>query len=134
MADNPLPRILIVEDDATFRETVCDVLRDAGYRVRGARSLKKATKRLSRHEFDLVLTDVNIGDRTGFEVLQIATEKRPEAKIVLMSAQADQEIIQQALQAGAKRFLPKPFRVKELLTTLQEIFQEQQDAEDKLQS
>lgn len=134
MADNPLPRILIVEDDTTFRETVCDVLRDAGYRVRGARSLKKATKRLSRHEFDLVLTDVNLGDRTGFEVLQIATEKRPEAKIVLMSAQADQEIIQQALQAGAKRFLPKPFRVKELLTTLQEIFQEQQDAEDKLQS
>lgn len=133
MEESSLPRILIVEDDATFRETVCDVLRDAGYRVRGARSLKKATKRLSRHEFDLVLTDVNIGDRTGFEVLQIATEKRPEAKIVLMSAQADQEIIQQALQAGAKRFLPKPFRVKELLTTLQEIFQEQQDAEDKLQ-
>jgi two-component system response regulator PilR (NtrC family) len=121
MGDQPLPRILIVEDDQTFRETVVEVLRDEGYKVRGARSLRKATKRLSRHNFDLVLTDVHIGDHSGLEVLQLAAEKHPNAKIVLMSAQADPEIIEQAMESGAARFLPKPFRVKELLQTIEEL-------------
>src|SRR3954447_3305183 len=107
MADQPLPRILIVEDDQTFRETVCEVLRDMGYKANGARSLRKATKRLNKHQFDLVLSDVHIGNHTGFEVLHIANEKRPGTKIVLMSAQADPEMVQQAEDSGAARFLPK---------------------------
>lgn len=121
MGDQPLPRILIVEDDQTFRETVAEVLRDVGYKVRGARSLRKATKRLTRHKFDLVLTDVHIGEHSGLEVLEIATQKMPNAKIVLMSALADPEIVQQAKDSGAARFLPKPFRVKELLQTIEDL-------------
>jgi DNA-binding NtrC family response regulator len=121
MGDQILPRILIVEDDQTFRETVTEVLRDVGYQVRGARSLRKATKRLTRHKFDLVLTDVHLGEHSGLEVLQVATQTRPEAKIVLMSAAADPAIVQQAMDSGAARFLPKPFRVKELLQTIEEL-------------
>jgi two-component system response regulator PilR (NtrC family) len=121
MNDQALPRILIVEDDQTFRETVAEVLRDVGYKVRGARSLRKATKRLTRHKFDLVLTDVHIGEHSGLEVLQVATQTRPNAKIVLMSAAADPDIVQRAMESGAARFLPKPFRVKELLQTIEEL-------------
>jgi DNA-binding NtrC family response regulator len=124
MSDQSLPRILIVEDDQTFRETVTEVLRDVGYRVKGARNLKKATKRLTKHKFDLVLTDIHIGDHTGLEVLQVATQTRPEAKIVLMSAHADPDIVQQAMDSGAARFLPKPFRVKELLKAIEELLEE----------
>jgi len=121
MGDQSLPRILIVEDDQTFRETVTEVLRDVGYKVRGARNLKKATKRLTKHKFDLVLTDINIGNRSGLEVLQVATQTRPDAKIVLMSAHADPDIVQKAMDSGAARFLPKPFRVKELIQAIEEL-------------
>ncbi len=127
MSDNLLPRILIVEDDETFRETVRDVLRDVGYKVKGACSVDKAAKRLHKHPFDLVLSDVNIGNHSGFEVLQIANETRPNAKIVLMSARADPEVVQQALESGAARFLSKPFRVKELLQTIKELLADGQD-------
>src|SRR3989442_839399 len=120
MSDHALPRILIVEDDQTFRETVCEVLRDVGYKVKGARSLRKATKRLNKHNFDLVLTDVHIGSHSGLEVLQIAHKTRPDAKIMLMSALADPGVVQEALESGATRFLPKPFRVKELLQAIEE--------------
>jgi len=130
MADQSLPRILIVEDNQTFRETVTEVLRNVGYRVKGARNLKKATKRLNKHKFDLVLTDVHIGNHTGLEVLQVATQTRPDAKIVLMSAHADPDVVRQAMDSGAARFLPKPFRVKELLQAIEELLGDnQQNAE-----
>jgi CheY-like chemotaxis protein len=120
MSNTVLPRILIVEDDQTFRETVSEILRDVGYQVKGARTLRKATKRLKKHKFDLVLTDVHLGGDSGFDVLQIAHEKRPEARIMLMSSQVDPELIEQALASGATRFISKPFRVKELLQAVEE--------------
>lgn len=119
-----LPRILIVEDDETFRDTVREILQDSGYKVRGARSLKKATKRLTRHKFDLVLTDFHLNKHTGFEVLQVAAEKHPHAKVVLMSAHADPQVVEQALESGATRFISKPFRVKELLQLVEELLDE----------
>ncbi|MFN8421396.1 MAG: response regulator [Anaerolineae bacterium] len=128
MSKDDLPRILIVEDDETFRETVLEVLRDVGYRVKGARSVNKAEKRLRKHKFDLVLSDVHIGDQSGFDVLQIAAEKRPNAKLVLMSSKADPDMMEQAISSGASKFLPKPFRVKELLTLIEEMTE--QEAED----
>jgi DNA-binding response OmpR family regulator len=121
MSDSGLPRILIVEDDQTFRETVLEILRDVGYKVKGARTLRKATKRLKKHAFDLVLTDLHLGEDSGFEVIQIANEKRPKAKIVLMSSRTDHELVEQGLATGAAKFIAKPFRVKELLETIEDI-------------
>jgi len=123
MNSGDLPRILIVEDDQTFRETVCEILRDVGYKVRGARSFKKASKRLTHHEFDIVLSDINLGNHTGFEVLQVAHKARPDAKIMMMSSRADPELVQQALDNGAQRFLEKPFRVKELLQAVEGLLE-----------
>jgi DNA-binding response OmpR family regulator len=121
MNKSDLPRILIVEDDQTFRETVLEILRDVGYKVKGARTLRKATKRLKKHPFDLILTDLHIGEDSGFQVIQIANEKRPNAKIVLMSSMVDPDVIQQGLESGAARFIAKPFRVKELLEAIEDI-------------
>lgn len=118
------PRILVVEDDATFRETVREILRDMGYKVRGARSLDKAKHRLTHHSFDLVLSDIDIGDGSGFDVLQIARDAHPEAPIVLMSANAGPEVVQSALDSGAARFLPKPFGLKELMHTIESLLAE----------
>lgn len=121
MTRKDTPRILVVEDDSMFRETVREVLRDLGYKVRGARSLSKATKRLTRHSFDLVLSDIDIGDGTGLDVVQIARKAHPDAPIVLMSANADTDVIQQAMESGVARFLPKPFGLAELMNTISEL-------------
>ncbi|MBO9308996.1 MAG: response regulator [Chloroflexi bacterium] len=108
-------RILIVEDNAVFRETVRDLLRDLGYEVRGARSYRKAVKRLTHHRFDLVLSDIELGDGSGFDVLQLARQTHPESRVVLMSGDADPETVRAALASGAVRFLPKPLTLGALL-------------------
>jgi len=121
MGKSKAPRILVVEDDAAFRETVREILRDMGYKVRGARNLTKAVKRLTHHSFDLVLSDVEIGDGSGFDVLEIARSTHPEAPIVLMSGNANAEMMQVALESGAARVLPKPFGLKELIQTVNSL-------------
>jgi DNA-binding NtrC family response regulator len=108
-------RILIVEDNEGLRTIVRDLLRSMGYEVRGARSYRKAVKRLTRHKFDLVLSDMEIGDGSGFDVLQLARRTHPESCVVLMSGDADPETVQAALESGAARFLPKPLTVGALL-------------------
>ena len=120
-------RILVVEDDTTFRDTVREILQDMGYKVRGARSVQKAVKRLTRHKFDLVLSDIHIGEGSGFDVVQVARQARPNARIVLMSASANPEMIQAAQATGAVHFLPKPFGLKELLATMERILAETPD-------
>jgi DNA-binding NtrC family response regulator len=114
-------RILVVEDNRTLREEVRELLEDAGYRVRGARNVKKAAHRLSHHKFDLILTDYDLGDATGFDVLEVATTHHPDAKLVVMSADANPELSDQALKSGAARFLEKPFRAARLLELVNEV-------------
>ncbi len=118
------PRILVVEDNEVLRAEVRELLQDAGYRVRGARNVRKATHRLVHHSFDLILTDYDLGDATGFEVLEVASTRHPNAKLVVMSADSDPELSQQALQSGAARFLEKPFRAATLLATVAELLKQ----------
>jgi len=116
--EQPL-RILVVEDNDTFRETVRDLLRDAGYEVRGARNVRKAAKRLNKHTFDLVLTDFNIGEATGAQVIEVANAINPAMKLVVMSG--DQALATEAVIAGAARFIAKPFGMHELLGLIAEM-------------
>ncbi len=112
-------RILVVEDNDTFRETVRDLLKDAGYKVRGARSVRKAAKRLNHHTFDLILTDYELGDASGLDVIEIANARHPGIKLVMMSGR--DEMAAQALESGAARFLAKPFDAHELLHTIEAL-------------
>ncbi len=120
MGKKALPRILIVEDDQTFRETVCEVLRRQGYRVKGARTLKKASKQIEKHNYALVLADVQLGQDTGLDVLKMTRQRRPTAKILMMSGLADSSVVHQALDSGAVQFLHKPFGANELIQAVHE--------------
>ncbi len=68
-----------------------------------------------------MLTDVDLGDASGFDVLEVANARHPDAKLVVMSASQNPELSEQALQSGAARFLAKPFRAKTLLDTVAEV-------------
>lgn len=122
-------RILIVEDNAVFRETVRELLRDMGYKVRGARSYSKAVKRLTHHKFDLVLSDMDIGDGSGFDVLQLTRQTHPNACVILMSGDADPQTVQAALESGAAHFLPKPFSLQALRQSIEAALNEAQSDE-----
>ena len=113
MSNTVLPRILTVEDDQTFRETVSEILRDVGYKVKGARTLRKATKRLTKHKFDLVLTDVRMpGLMDGLALVAQVQIDHPAIRSIVVSGNASAE---QASDAGALGFVAKPYLAQTMI-------------------
>jgi len=108
-------RILVVEDERAIRLAVCGLLRRSGYEVEVAETGERAVERLAREAFDLVLTDLALGEGcTGMEVLASAREIRPETAVVMITAHGTEEIAVQAIANGAADYVAKPFDNDEL--------------------
>ena len=107
-------RILIADDDRLVRESLHDVLADLGCDIAQAGSGTDAIAMLRRMHCDLLLSDVDMPDMTGFQLLSWVTDSthfnhlaaRPP--VVLMSARADHQLGLAATRAGAVTLLSKP--------------------------
>jgi two-component system response regulator PilR (NtrC family) len=115
----PAPRILVVEDDLGMREILELMLQRMGYRVELAANGRQALAILTSQRFDLVLSDIRLGDLTGLEVLKFAKEKAPETVVIMISAYATTETAVEAMNLGAYDYVPKPFDIEELQDTIQ---------------
>jgi CheY-like chemotaxis protein len=103
--------ILIADDDRLVRESLHDVLADFGWAIEEAGNGTDAIAVLSRMRCDLLLSDVDMPDMTGFQLLSWVTGQAhltPRPPVVLMSARADHQLTQAAQQAGAVTLLSKP--------------------------
>jgi CheY-like chemotaxis protein len=107
--------ILIADDDRLVRESLHDVLADFGWTIEEAGNGTDAIAVLSRMHCDLLLSDVDMPDMTGFQLLSWVTDSthfsgQPSARppVVLMSARADHQLGLAAKRAGAVTLLSKP--------------------------
>jgi len=108
-------RILVVEDEKAIRLALRGLLRRSGYEVEVAETGERAVKRLTSEAFDLVLTDLALGEGcTGMEVLASAREIRPETAVVMITAHGTEEIAVQVIANGAADYVAKPFDNDEL--------------------
>src|SRR4051812_27211887 len=110
--------ILLVDDEASFRELIRPVLEHAGYRVREASSFEEAVKVSRRRaiKIDLLLTDVSMPGRNGYELAAQLAESQPGLKVIFMSGQAGIEAFKfYATPESEVRLLTKPFEMRELL-------------------
>lgn len=117
-------RILLVEDSPSTRVLMGEILRAAGrYVVEEAPSGFEAMRMLSRSQYQLVVTDINMPDIHGLEL--IAKMRRTSAyrdtPILVVSTQSESRDVQRALALGANVFLRKPFSADELLTQVADI-------------
>ncbi|MDE3224605.1 MAG: sigma-54-dependent Fis family transcriptional regulator [Nitrospirota bacterium] len=103
-------RILVAEDDAAARELLVEALKKEGYDVEAVVGGKEAIERGRQRQFDLVLTDIRMGDVSGFEVLQAFQASSPDTPIVLLTAFGSMEGAIEAMKQGAYDYLAKPFR------------------------
>ena len=104
-----VPRILVVDDELSMREFLEVLLVQEGYDISLANNGKQAVALIEKHSFDLVLSDIRLGDLTGLDVLRAAKKKDPETVVVLISAYSTTEIAVEAMNEGAFDFVPKPF-------------------------
>jgi two-component system response regulator AtoC len=108
-------RILVVEDEKGIRLALCGLLQRVGHEVEVAEDGEVAVERLAADSFDLVITDLALGDgRTGMDVLAASKAARPETAVVMITAHGTEKIAVQAIKNGADDYVPKPFDNDEL--------------------
>jgi two-component system, chemotaxis family, chemotaxis protein CheY len=121
-------RLLLVDDSPATRAYVCAVLaakaegRFAGCVVEQADSGFEALRLLAYASYDLVLSDINMPDIHGLDIVQFARKSKQHAgtPIVMISTQGSERDVRRAIELGATAFLKKPFSSEALLLTLEQ--------------
>ncbi len=121
-------KILVVEDDPRLREAIVDTLMLKKYDVTEAKNGKEAVVLLQEIQPDLILTDINMPEMTGLELLTYVKQEHPWLPVLLMTAYGDVSQAVQAMQQGADDYLMKPFELRELDELLKPYTQNGEDA------
>jgi len=98
---NELYKILVVDDETSMREFLDVLLSKEGYKVSQARNGKQALKMIQKNSYDLILTDIRLGDITGLEVLKKAKTANTDTIVIMISAYSTTEIAVEAMNEGA---------------------------------
>ncbi|MCK9621887.1 MAG: sigma-54 dependent transcriptional regulator [Methylobacter sp.] len=108
--------VLVVEDDLSLCEALCDTLEIGGYRVVSARNGTEALIKLEHGQFKLVVSDVQMPVMDGFQLLKNMQHKYSETPVLLMTAFGTIPKAVEAMQAGASDYLIKPFDAQALVS------------------
>ncbi len=110
----PLPPVLVVDDERNMRRSLQMMLADEGYAVRAAESAEEALGLLAQESFFMVITDARLGGMSGFELLGKIRGQWPDLPSLMITAYATPKLAVQAIKAGAMDYLAKPFAPEEL--------------------
>ena len=110
--------ILVVDDDRLLRESLMELISDLGCLGIDAADGNKALQLFMQHSFDLVVSDVDMPDMSGFELLARLQDLGSLAPLILVSARADEQLSQAAQTAGATCLFPKPVPVQAFRQTV----------------
>jgi DNA-binding response OmpR family regulator len=126
MAENK-KTVLLIEDDIFLRELVGIKLRESKYQVTEASNGQEGLEKLLDQEYDIVLLDIMIPIKTGFEVLEEYKKKKPDtinSKIVIMSNLNEQNYITKALKLGAIDYVIKAhYSPTEIVAKINQLLQ-----------
>lgn len=114
---------VLVCDDAIFMRTmISDILTQAGYEVVGeAETGVQAVARFKELQPDLVTMDIVMPDMGGIDAVREIMKVDPDARILMCSAMGQQALVVEAIQAGAKDFVVKPFQPSRVLEAVQRV-------------
>ena len=113
----------MVCDDAIFmRAMIGDILRQAGFEVVGeAETGEQAVERYRELKPDLVTMDIVMPDMGGIDAVREIMKEDPDAKVLMCSAMGQQALVIEAIQAGARDFVVKPFQPSRVLEAVQRV-------------
>ena len=95
-----MPRILVVDDDETIRDTLYELLSEE-YDCQTAQTAEQALARLEVDTYDVVLTDISMPGLSGLELLGHVRQKYPDTPVIIISGISDQEHAQGLIRLGA---------------------------------
>ncbi len=117
--------ILVVDDDAIILDSLCEFLGLEGYTITGAKSAAQAKKALSQRQFSVMLSDVNLSDSSGFDLLDFVRENYPQTVVILITGYGTIESAVEAIKKGAYDYLTKPIVDDDLLLAVERASRQQ---------
>ena len=123
-ATNPTHRILIVDDEDDLRELLSHVLSARGYEIQSAANGEEAILALKRESFDLALLDIQMPKINGIQVLRYINENAPSTRAIMLTGYADLKNAMEAREFGATDFISKPYKLDDILSTIQRALNE----------
>ncbi len=120
-----MAKILIVDDEQSYRQLLSLVFEGDGHSIRTAKNGKEALELLNEDPADVVISDVRMPDMDGIALLREAREVLPDIGVVLMTAFATVDTARDAFILGADDFIQKPFDVEELKLIVKKTLEKQ---------
>ncbi len=117
--------ILVVDDDRIILDSLTALLTLEGYEVVGVACVRDALDTLGRQTFDLIISDVNMPESDGFELLQIARRRFPNTCVVMITGYGTIDSAVEAIKMGAYDYLTKPIRDEELHLVVERALKQQ---------
>ena len=111
-------KILVVDDEASLRAIISQVLGEEGHEVTQAASGEEALDSFKKENFPLVLTDIKMPGMSGIELLKEVKEIRPETQVIIMTSHASVDSAITALRHGSYDYLIKPFEDIDLVSAV----------------
>ena len=114
--------ILIVDDAAFMRMMIKDVLSKNGFLIAGeAENGAKAVEKYKECNPELVIMDITMPEVDGIQAVKEIKNINPSAKIIMCSAMGQQAMVIEAIQAGAKDFIVKPFQAERIIEAVRKL-------------
>jgi two-component system cell cycle response regulator len=132
--DRSKVRVLITDDEDSIRSMLVSTLQEAGWSVDGAKNGKEALEKLRASQVHIIVSDINMPEMTGIELLEAVRRDFPKTEFIVMTSNATLETAIKAVSLGAYDYLNKPFEdinvvPKKLEKVAEKILLRQQNAE-----
>jgi DNA-binding NtrC family response regulator len=115
-------RVLLVDDEVEFVETLVKRMRKRGLDVHGVKSGEEAIEALEHSQPEVVVMDVKMPGMNGIEVLKIIKKLNPLVEVIMLTGHASLELAMQGMESGAYDYLMKPMDLDELLYKIEDAF------------
>ncbi|SHO52291.1 response regulator [Desulfopila aestuarii] len=120
MTEELKAKVLLVDDEVDFLETLAERLEARGLKVSTATSGEEAVAAADKEGYDLIVLDLSMPGIDGLETLKRIKTRQPEAEIIILTGQGSIRTGIEAMKLGAEDFLQKPVNISELLEKISE--------------
>src|SRR5271155_4802739 len=126
-------RILIIDDEASIRESLETLLTLEGYNVETATEGESGLDQIDRASYDLVLLDLALPGKNGLEVLHLIRERHPDLPVIMITAFGTVDNVVEAIRTGAQNFVQKPWDNEKLLADIRSAIARYHAEEENIQ-